>query len=177
MSYKLKKPYTDVQRADFICEHQGLNYYEDDNCIIMYLDTEKIVDGEAVDRAQDADYIAEQLAKAKEAKQEENLKKAKEYEQTGTVEYKNCLFEMSDSNRKNLSDTQEALVLMGKSSTEWNSKEDTVVTLTVEDIQFVRLNLILQTIQKIWIEDYPNYKSLIDKATTLEELNNIIINY
>ena len=60
MSYKLEKPYTDIQRANFICLHQGLNYYEDDNCIIMYLDSEKIVNGEAVDRTQDADYIAEQ---------------------------------------------------------------------------------------------------------------------
>lgn len=71
MSYKLEKPYTDIQRADFICEHQGLNYYEDNNCIIMYLDTEKIVDGEAVDRTQDADYIAEQKAKAKESQKAE----------------------------------------------------------------------------------------------------------
>jgi hypothetical protein len=60
MGYTLAKPFSDVARADFVCEHQGLNYYEDDNCIIMYLDSEKIVNGESVDRTQDADYIAEQ---------------------------------------------------------------------------------------------------------------------
>lgn len=60
MGYKLEKPYTDIQRADFICEHQGFNYYEDNNCIIMYSSSEKIVNGEVVDRTQDADYIAEQ---------------------------------------------------------------------------------------------------------------------
>ena len=63
MSYKLEKPYKDIDKANFVHEHQSLNYYEDDNCIIMYLDSEKIVNGVAVDRTQDADYIAEQKAK------------------------------------------------------------------------------------------------------------------
>ena len=63
MGYTLAKPFSDVARADFVCEHQGLNYYEDDNCIIMYLDTEKIVDGEATDISETPEYIAEQKAK------------------------------------------------------------------------------------------------------------------
>ena len=167
---------TNIERADFVVKYQGQNIADDlPNKIIYCLDDNEYLENCEV--KVNENYKKEQLKKAKEAKQEENLKKAKEYEQTGTVEYKNCLFEMSDSNRKNLSDTQEALTLQGLTSTQWNSKDDTLVELTIEDIQFVRLNLILQTIQKIWIEDYPNYKSLIDKATTLEELNNIIINY
>lgn len=56
MAYILNKPFTETQRADFICEHQGLNYYENDTCIIMYLDSEKILNDEAVDRTQDVDY-------------------------------------------------------------------------------------------------------------------------
>lgn len=64
MGYKLTKPYTDIQRANFICLHQGLNYYEDDDCIIMYENTEKIVDGEAVDRTQDIDYKLQQFQSA-----------------------------------------------------------------------------------------------------------------
>lgn len=63
MSYKLEKPYMDTQRANFICEHQGLNYYEDDNCIIMYLNTEKIVDGEAIDISQTPEYKLSQFQK------------------------------------------------------------------------------------------------------------------
>ena len=63
MSYKLQKPYTDIQRADFVCEHQGLNYYEDDNCIIMYLNTEKIVDGEAIDISKTPEYIEDKAKK------------------------------------------------------------------------------------------------------------------
>lgn len=58
MSYKLEKPYTDKQRADFICEHQGFNYYKDDNCIIMYLDSESVADGVVTDISETPEYIA-----------------------------------------------------------------------------------------------------------------------
>lgn len=60
MSYKLDKPFTDKQRADFVCEHQGLNYYEDDNCIIMYSDSESVADGVVIDLTQDPTWVAEQ---------------------------------------------------------------------------------------------------------------------
>lgn len=63
MSYKLEKPYTDIQRADFICLHQGLNYYEDDSCIIMYADSEKIVDGNSEDQSNYIEYITSQRLK------------------------------------------------------------------------------------------------------------------
>jgi hypothetical protein len=63
MSYKLEKPYTDTQRADFVCEHQGLNYYEDDNCIIMYENTESVTDGIVTDISDTDDYKAKVLAK------------------------------------------------------------------------------------------------------------------
>ena len=65
MSYKLEKPYSDIQRANFVCEHQGLNYYEDDNCIIMYLDSESVTNGVVIDISQTAEYLAEQKAKAR----------------------------------------------------------------------------------------------------------------
>jgi len=63
MSYKLEKPYTDIQRADFVCEHQGLNYYEDDNCIIMYENYESVTDGVVADISDTDDYKAKALAK------------------------------------------------------------------------------------------------------------------
>lgn len=58
MSYKLEKPFTNVQKADFICLHQGLNYYEDRNCIIMYYNSETIKDGEIVDISNTSEYKA-----------------------------------------------------------------------------------------------------------------------
>lgn len=70
MSYKLEKPYTDKQRADFVCEHQGLNYYEDDDCIIMYLDSESVTNGVVTDISDTDEY------KAKVKKQEIQAAKA-----------------------------------------------------------------------------------------------------
>ena len=63
MSYKLEKPYTDIQRANFIVERQGLNYYEDDNCIIMYSNNESVTDGVVTDLTQDPAWVAEQKLK------------------------------------------------------------------------------------------------------------------
>ena len=119
----------------------------------------------------------ELLRRAKATKTEEALDKARDLEQNGTVEYKDCVFEMSYSNRLNLENTQEALEKMGQESTEWNDKNDTIVELTVEDIQYIRLNLILGRIQKLWIEDYPTYLELIEEAQTVEEVEAIEIDY
>lgn len=119
----------------------------------------------------------EKLNEAKQAKYNEALQKANEYQQNGSVEHKNCVFEMSDSNRKNLSDTEEALKLMGEVETTWLDKDDNYVTLTVEDIQYIRLNLILAAIQQLWIVKYPRYKELIATAQTVEEVEAIEINY
>lgn len=119
----------------------------------------------------------EKLQIAKENKYDEALEKAYDYEQNGTVEYKNCIFEMSITNRNNLRDTVEALTALGQEETTWNDKNDELVILTIEDIQYIRLNLILGAIQKLWISDYPQYKQAIDNAETIEEVEEIEINY
>ena len=119
----------------------------------------------------------EKLQIAKENKYDEALEKAYDYEQNGTVEYKNCIFEMSITNRNNLRDTVEALTVLGETETTWNDKNDELVTLTIEDIQYIRLNLILGAIQKLWIVDYPQYKQAIEEAETVEEVEAIEINY
>lgn len=122
-------------------------------------------------------YESEELTKAKQDKTKEALNKAYDYEENGTVEYKNCVFEMSKSNRDNLRDTVDALVATGQTQTTWNDKNDELVILTLEDIQYIRLNLILGNIQKLWITDYPSYLTQIDNATTVEEVEAIEIVY
>lgn len=79
MSYKLEKPFTVTQRADFVCEHQGLNYYEDDNCIIMYADSESVIDGVVTDISQTSDYKSKQKSKAKKQIQEKYKNIMNEY--------------------------------------------------------------------------------------------------
>ena len=119
----------------------------------------------------------EKFIEAKQLKIQEALQKAQDYEQNGTVEYKNCVFEMSISNRTNLKDTEEALIALGETSTQWNDKNDEIVELTLSDIQYIRLNLILARIKRLWIEQYPSYKQEIENAETLEQLESININY
>ena len=123
------------------------------------------------------EYETIKLNEAKQAKYNEALSKAYDYEENGTVEYKNCVFEMSKSNRDNLRDTVDALVATGQTETTWNDKNDELVILTLEDIQYIRLNLILGNIQKLWITDYPSYLEQIQEATTIEEVEAIIIDY
>lgn len=119
----------------------------------------------------------EKFIETKQLKIQEALQKAQDYEQNGTVEYKNCVFEMSISNRTNLKDTEEALIALGETSTQWNDKNDEIVELTLSDIQYIRLNLILARIKRLWIEQYPSYKQEIENAETLEQLESININY
>ena len=151
----------------------------EDNVWAEYAGTDKwdIIDGVFTDITNTPEYIAKHLQEAKQAKYTEALEKAYEYQQNGTVEHKNCIFEMSDSNRKNLSDTEEALKLQGIEETTWLDKDDNYVTLTVDDIQYIRLNLILAAIQKLWIENYPAYKQQIAEAKTIEEVEAIVIDY
>ena len=159
----LNKPYTEEQRIDFIVEqnHQkGYEIRETETALEAWGLTDK-----------------ELLEQAKQKKYDEALQKANDYQQNGTVEHKNCVFEMSDSNRKNLSDTEEALKLQGIEETTWLDKDDNYVVLTIEDIQYIRLNLILAEIQKLWIIKYPTYKELIAEAETVEEVNAIVIDY
>ena len=134
--------------------------------------TEIVIYDETVEEAQER-----VLTDAKREKTKEALSRAYDFEQNGTVEYKNCVFEMSLSNRQNLKDTIEALIAVGKTSTTWNDKDDKLVELTIEDIEYIRLNLILDNIQKLWIEKYPDYLKQIEKAKTVEEVNKIVINY
>lgn len=160
---KITKPYTEEQRIDFIVENNHKLGYE-----IKETETELQAWG----------YTDEELLEqAKKTKYDEALQKANDYQQNGTVEHKNCVFEMSDSNRKNLSDTEEALKLQGIEETTWLDKDDNYVVLTIEDIQYIRLNLILAEIQKLWIIKYPTYKELIAEAETVEEVNAINIDY
>lgn len=158
---KLNKPYTEEQRINFVLQYQyGYELKETKKALEAWGKTD-----------------AELLEQAKQAKYDEALDKAYEYQENGTVEYKNCVFEMSKANRDNLRDTVEALTLMGETETTWNDKNDELVVINLEDIQYIRLNLILGNIQKLWIQNYPTYKQEIAEAQTIADVNAIVINY
>ena len=171
--YILKKPFNDTQRADFVCEHQGLNYYEDDNCIIMYLNSESVIDGVVTDISQTPEYIAEELKKAKEVKLQENITKRDEYLLAGVV-YKDVLFD-SDTDQKinlqfyipNMNDTDTVI---------WFGKDNQQLECTKEDLLAIG-GLIGSLTNKVWSVQNPAYIEQINNAKTIEELNAININY
>ena len=104
MSYKLDKPYTDDERADFIVLHNYNNrrkIEETDDAIYALEPGEKLENGEIVP---DTDYPARQLAEAKAAKLTQN-KEAYEAALKSGVAYKNTLFDC---------DTLAAVRIMGQ---------------------------------------------------------------
>ncbi len=64
MSYKLKQPYTDKQRLDFIVEYnhnQGLRIVEDNDTLFALEAFEKLVDGEIIDNKEEYEIEQQKL--------------------------------------------------------------------------------------------------------------------
>lgn len=78
MSYKLEKPYTNIQRADFIVTHQGMKpifiYDQEDNETIVYFleDYEELKNGEVIDISATTEYIEKKFLE-KESEFKENF--------------------------------------------------------------------------------------------------------
>ena len=84
MSYKLEKPYTDAQRADFVVvhNHQNGRKIEETDAALYALEAYELLEGDiVVDNT--AAYEAEQLALAKEAKYKEANEGARAYLESG----------------------------------------------------------------------------------------------
>lgn len=150
----------------------------EDSLWIQYNTTDKwdIINGKFVDISSTEDYKQKELAKAKEAKHIENLDTANNKQQNSIIEYKGCLFETSDSNRCNLRDTSEGLEKGLVTKIVWLTKDDVQLEVTLEDVVTVR-SMILQFVNDLWNTTYLNYKKAIDRCTTKEEVDSIIINY
>lgn len=58
----------------------------------------------------------------------------------------------------------------------YNTKEDIPVYLNEQEAQAVYFAIVARA-QKLWVEDYMTYKSMIDACTTPEEVKAIVIDY
>ena len=177
MSYKLDKPYTDDERADFIVLHNHNNrrlIEETDDAIYALEPGEKLENGEVVP---DTDYPARQLAEAKAAKLAQN-KEAYEAALKSGVTYKNTLFDC---------DTLAAVRIMGQMVAAQSSAiaaEDTIdwfdynyipVTLTIPE--FMELaGLVTLNTRRIETLNC-GYNTAIEAAQTTAELAAIVISY
>ncbi len=121
-------------------------------------------------------YEAQKLILAKEAKQQENLVKANEAITNGYVVYKNCKFETSTDNQSNMTATANLMQAQGIERTPWLSKDNVSLELTLED--FLNIGaLILEFKTNVWTNDYTNFESQIEAAQTIEEVEDISIEY
>ena len=177
MSYKLDKPYTDDERADFIVLHNYNNrrkIEETDDAIYALEPGEKLENGEVVP---DTDYPARQLAEAKAAKLAQN-KEAYEAALKSGVAYKNTLFDC---------DTLAAVRIMGQMVATQSAAiaaEDTIdwfdynyipVTLTIPE--FMELaGLVTLNTRRIETLNC-GYNTAIEAAQTTAELDGIEISY
>ena len=126
----------------------------------------------------DGKYVVENeaLILAKEQKQKENTALAKNAVENGYVDFKGAQFE---TNAQTVGDLTASMLLVqqaGLESYSWLTKDDKVVELTLEDFGTLG-GLIAQYKAGIWNGKYLNFKTQIENAETIEEVNNIELNY
>ena len=129
-----------------LCEANGFTAYTEEQVSSYYVGTHQIIDGVLTDITGTPEYIAEELAKAKEAKLQENATKRDEHLLAGVV-YKDILFD-SDTDQKinlqfyvpNMSDTDTVI---------WFGKDNQPLECTREDLMAIG-GLIGSLTVKVW---------------------------
>ena len=116
------------------------------------------------------------LSTKKEAKFNENTSKAQQAIQDGYVVFKEAQFETNTQTCSDLTSTMLLMQAGGIESYDWLSKDDKVVTLTLEDFGILG-GLIATYKNVVWNVKYLDFKQQIEEATTIEELDAIIIDY
>lgn len=164
----LNKPYTEIERLDFITEQNhnlGYEIKETETSLEAWGNTDN-----------------ENLQNAKDFKYQEANEKAKEYLENG-----NALYEFAEGKHIEATDgniakmTAYALAyitgqLQPVDTVVWNTKEDETVNLTQEQIGQILNGLgIVQAI--VWSIKYPAYINAINEANTIQEVNAIEIDY
>lgn len=119
---------------------------------------------------------SEALKIIKSDKQKENTALAKQAVENGYVDFKGAQFE---TNAQTVGDLTASMLLVqqaGLESYSWLTKDDKVVELTLEDFGTLG-GLIAQYKAGVWNEKYLNFKEQIENAKTIEEVNNIELDY
>ena len=182
MSYKLEKPYTDKQRADFVVKYnhnQGLIIEETDTALYALEPDEIMQEGVPV---KNPDYAAEQLAQARAAKYKEANEGARAYLESGEALYelepgKNI--EATDGNIGKLSAYALGFItgqLGAGDVVYWNTKEDETIALTQEQLGNALAGL--GAVQaEVWNVKFPAYLARIEACTTADEVRGIVVDY
>ena len=180
MSYKLEKPYTDTQRADFIVEYNrknGLRIEETDKNLFALEPNEIIVDGEPVINP---DYEQEHFEAVKALKLKENDEKVNiALVHTFTIEVGEnktpCEFIYNEKTERNLNSSAIGFLAGQYEAKQWTDEQGITVNLTAEDVAAVLLTF-NDFANDLW-EKWGDYHTQINACTTAEEVEAIVINY
>ena len=189
MSYKLEKPYTDKQRADFVVKYnhnQGLIIEETDTALYALEPDEIMQEGVPV---KNPDYETQQLETAKEAKYKEANEGARAYLEGGEA-----LFgverpmdggvavyhvEATDGNIGKLTAYALGFItgqLGAGDVVYWNTKEDETIALTQEQLGNALAGL--GAVQaEVWNVKFPAYLARIEACTSADEVRGIVVDY
>lgn len=182
MSYKLEKPYTDRERADFVVlynHNQGLIIEETDTALYALAADEIMQNGVPV---KNPNYAAEQLEAEKAAKYKEANEGARAYLESGEALYeleagKNI--EATDGNIGKLSAYALGFItgqLGAGDVVYWNTKEDETIALTQEQLGSALAGL--GAVQaEVWNVKFPAYLARIEACTSADEVRGIVVDY
>lgn len=186
MSYKLEKPYTDAQRADFVVvhNHQNGRKIEETATALYALEAYELLEGDTViDNT--AAYEAEQLELAKEAKVQEATDKAYSFEQKDAVITVNAthfvtraggVYHIEGNLTNNIKMSAYASALGEADVVPWNTKEN--VNILLNKAACAMLTALMSRMNaKLWTVDFPAYLAQIEAATTAEAVRAIEIDY
>ena len=166
---ELKKPYTENQHIDFLLENKIKNKYEieySDDAIIAWCKTEEDL-----------------LADAKAVKRKENSLKAREAVDNGWVEFKEARIETNNRTSSDLGDARDACLALGEDTYSWFSMDNKLVTLNInknnlQDDDFMKIKTLIAKFKNdIWLDKYRYFDLQINNAQTIEELNEITLDY
>lgn len=177
MSYKLEKPYTDKERADFVVlynHNQGLIIEETDTALYALEADEIMQNGVPI---KNPNYAAEQLEVEKAKRLEEN-KEAYNAALKAGVTYKNALFDCDTLAAVRVMGQMAAMQAMAISeepTIDWFDYDYQPVTLTTEE--FLELaGLITLNTRRIETLNC-GFNTAISGAESIEELEAINISY
>ena len=163
----------------FIPDLQGSEIKETQRPIVLSDDCSEFI------WADTAEYLSEELAKAKELKTQEATDKAYSFEE------KDALITVSATNLKtrasgtyhiegnltnNIKMSAYASTLDDTSVVPWNTKENVNILLNKTACDTLT-SIMSQLNAKLWTVDFPTYLAQIDAATTADEVNAINVEY
>ena len=174
MSYKLEKPYTDKQRADFIVKYnhnQGLQIEETGIALYALGSDEIMQSGQPV---KNPNYETEELKKEKERKVTE-LNTAKEAAFKQGVTFKGSLFDCDDRAQDRTGNRLLLLNAVPEEALVWLDYSYKEVQLSAREFQEL-CSIIFERVQFIEFKT-GMFLDAIEKASTIEELSEIVIEF